>query len=419
MGAENPRPVSLMDAPEIRTVRGGVTAVQGFWASGICAGIKKGGDLDLALLYSREPCVCAAVMTRNRLQAAPLHLSQQNLKGGMAQAVIVNSGNANACTGAQGMKDAREMARCTARVLGISPALVCVASTGVIGEPLPIKRIRDSIPRGAEQLSRRGGAHAARAIMTTDTRPKTAGLEIPWAKCAVRLGGMAKGSGMVHPDLATLLAFLVTDVRISPLLLRQALREATDQTFNQITIDAETSTNDMVLCMANGMAGNPSLRRGSKELRKFTDALTALCASLARKIVEDGEGATKFIEVRVEGGRDDRQARRIALAVARSALIKSAFYGADPNWGRILAAVGACPDAAHLQSGRLALSYGPIAVVRHGKGLGRAAEARARRYLKRSRISLTLDLGIGSGQSRIWTTDLSPEYVRINASYRT
>ena len=412
-------PHIIMDNSRMQLIRGGITSVPGFLASGIHAGIKKDGRLDLALIYSEQERALSAVMTRNRFKAAPLLLDLQNLKTPKGQAVIINSGNANACTGRQGYHDALEMARFTAKALSIPRQRVCVASTGVIGQPLPMDRIRRAIPLAVKALNRRGGLRAARAIMTTDTFPKMLCLETHLLGRVIRIAGMAKGAGMIHPCMATLLAFLVTDAKIPAGLLRLALRQATSRSFNLITVDGDTSTNDMVLCLANGMARNEPLRRHSQAFDHFTRCLTALCTDLAKMIVRDGEGATKLIEINVLRAQDPQQAKGIAFAVARSSLVKAAFFGEDPNWGRIMAAIGASTDAARIRQSRIDIYYGETQVTHNGTGLGKGAEAKARIYLKRDEVCLTIDLKNGKEAARVWTADLSPEYARINAAYRT
>jgi glutamate N-acetyltransferase/amino-acid N-acetyltransferase len=402
----------------MQLIRGGITSVPGFLASGIHAGIKKDGRLDLALIYSEQECALSAVMTRNRFKAAPLLLDIQHLKTPKGHAVIINSGNANACTGRQGYRDALEMARLTAVALGIARRRVCVASTGVIGQPLPMDRIRRAIPLAVKALNRRGGLRAAQAIMTTDTFPKTLCLETRLLGRRVRIAGMAKGAGMIHPRMATLLAFVVTDAKISAGLLRLALRKATDRSFNMITVDGDTSTNDMVLCLANGRATNEPIRRHSQAIDHFTHCLTILCTDLAKLIARDGEGATKLIEVNVLRAQDPQQAKGIAFAVAQSSLVKTAFFGEDPNWGRIMAAIGASADGSRIRQVRIDIYYGETRVTHNGTGCGKGAEARARAYLKRDEVCLTIDLKNGKEAARIWTADLSPEYARINASYR-
>lgn len=401
----------------MKKVNGGITAVPGFLASGIHAGIKKIKTPDLAIIFSKDPCTAAGLFTTNRITAAPIRLTREHIRSGTLQAIVANSGNANACTGVQGELAAREMAKLTAGPLGISPEQVAVASTGVIGEPLPLEAIRTGIPRAVERLSVRGNRNAARAIMTTDRRPKEWAVRLTVAGRAVTLGGIAKGSGMIHPHMATMLAFLTTDLQVKSSLLQEMLASAVNRSFNMITVDGETSTNDMVLCLANGRAKNPDLERSATARLKFQAALDAICIQLARMIVQDGEGATKLIEVRVQGAADPTQAKAVALRVAGSNLVKTAFYGADANWGRIMAAIGAA--GAEVNPDRIDLFFDRIALVRNGVGLGRKADRLATRVLRKRSFALTIGLHLGTGTATAWTCDLTEDYIRINAAYRT
>jgi glutamate N-acetyltransferase/amino-acid N-acetyltransferase len=401
----------------MKMIKGGITAVPGFLASGIYCGIKKIKVLDLALIYSEDPCTAAGLFTMNRVTAAPVRLTQDQIKSGRLQAIVANSGNANACTGPQGEAVAREMAERTARQLGIAPELVAVASTGVIGEPLRLEAIRTGIPQSVKMLSAKGGRNAARAIMTTDTKLKEAAVRLKIGGRTVTLGGIAKGSGMIHPNMATMLAFLTTDLRVEPSLLKEMLTSAVNRSFNMITVDGEASTNDMVLCLANGRAGNPELKRSGTARLSFQSALDAICLQLARMIVADGEGATKQIEIRVRGAADFRQAKTIALRVANSNLVKTAFFGADANWGRIMAAIGAAGVA--VNPDRIGLAFDHVPLVKNGVGLGKAADRRASRVLKQRSFSLTIDLHTGTASATAWTCDLTYGYIRINAAYRS
>lgn len=397
----------------------GVTSVAGFKAAGMAAGIKKNGRPDLALLVSDVPCTAAALLTRNRFPAPPVLLTKRHLRGGSAQAVVINSGNANAFTGEAGLRDAEAMAAATATALSLPTRQVLVASTGVIGEPLPITRITTAIPTLAGQITTDGGGDAATAIMTTDTYRKEATFTGPVGKGEVRIGGMAKGSGMIHPNMATMLAFLTTDVSISPALLRTALRDAVDASFHAITVDGETSTNDMVLCMANGKSG-VAVRDTGKAYRQFLTLLRAACWSLAQKIVGDGEGATKQIQIDVTGAKDDRSARKVAMAIAQSPLVKTAFFGEDANWGRIVCAIGNA--GVLVDPKKIGLTFGQgteVPLIRNGVHLGREAETAVASLLKEKEIVLAVSLGRGQGKSRVLTCDLSLDYVKINAAYRT
>jgi len=394
----------------------GVTAVDGFRAAGLHCGIKKNGLADLALLVADRPCAAAAVFTRNRFPAPPLQVTRRHLRGGVAQAVIINSGNANAFTGEVGLRDAEAMVGAAAAQLGIPTRQVLVASTGVIGVRLPIDTITAALPDLVARLSPDRGHEAAEAIRTTDTFTKEVAISGRVGRAEVRIGGMAKGSGMIHPNMATMLAFLTTDVKIPPSLLRLALRKAVDGTFNAITVDGETSTNDMVLCLANGQ-GAAKVGAAGVAFRQFVALLTDACAALAKMVVADGEGATKRIEIVVTGAKDDRSARRVAMAVAKSPLVKTAFFGEDANWGRIVAAIGNADVP--VDPDKIDLTFGTVPLVRRGAYLGAAAETAASLYLKEKELRLTIGLSTGRGRATVWTCDLSDAYVKINAAYRT
>ncbi|TLY25293.1 MAG: bifunctional glutamate N-acetyltransferase/amino-acid acetyltransferase ArgJ [Nitrospirae bacterium] len=396
---------------------GGITAVPGMLAAGMAAGIKKGDVLDLALIVSEREATVAGVFTLNKVVAAPVILARQRLHRGKGRAILVNSGNANACTGRQGYADAVKVAALTAKTLRLRPEDVFVASTGVIGKPLPRERIEAAIPVLASQLRRDGGEDAARAIMTTDTTVKMAAASDTIGGHTITLGGIAKGSGMIHPNMATMLAFLATDAALPRAILQRGLRQAADRSFNRIPVDGDTSTNDMVLCLANGAAGNRPITPGSADARRFQALLDHVCLDLAKKIAWDGEGATKCVELRVQRARTTSEAVRIAVVIATSSLVKTAWFGEDANWGRIMAAIGRA--GGRIAPDRIAITYGDIPVVRRGTGLGQAAEERANSVLKGRAFTLTVDLGIGHAEATVWTTDLSPEYVKINASYRS
>ncbi|MBI2860549.1 MAG: bifunctional glutamate N-acetyltransferase/amino-acid acetyltransferase ArgJ [Chloroflexi bacterium] len=396
---------------KLETVSGGITAPPGFEAGAVSAGIKKkDGKLDLGILCSGSLCVAAAVFTRNRVKAAPVVLSQQRLKDGRARAVVVNSGCANACTGAEGLADAVEMAELAARHLGVPSEEVLVASTGVIGLRMPMDRIKDGMAHIA--VSREGGHDLARAIMTTDTVPK----EVAVRSQFFTLGGVAKGAGMIHPDMATLLCFLTTDAAVEDGFLKLALRQAVDNSFNMLSIDGDTSTNDMVLIMASGSAGGEPITENCEHAGAFQHALDGVCVHLARAIARDGEGATKLIEVKVNGGRSLEEARRVARTVVSSPLVKSAIHGNDPNWGRVIAAVGR--SGVELEESRVDLSIGGIQVARGGRALPFDA-GQAVRVLDRDEVSIVLDLNMGNAAATAWGCDLSEEYVTINSQYTT
>jgi glutamate N-acetyltransferase/amino-acid N-acetyltransferase len=397
-------------------VPGGVTAPKGFRAAAVAAGIKKQERPDLALLVSDVEASVAGVMTANRIKAAPLLLDQPRIKRGKARAVVINSGCANACTGAEGFEDAKVMASETARLLSLDERDVLVASTGVIGVRLPMDRVRGGIMRAATQLTPSGGSQAATAIMTTDTMPKEIAIRETSGRVAITVGGMAKGSGMIHPQMGTMLAFLTTDAAVPPRTLQAVLKRCVDATFNTIDVDGETSPNDLVICMANGLAKNTPVTSG-QALTTFEAMVRQVCERLALMIVRDGEGASKLVTLRVKGAANAASARRVLLSVARSPLVKTAWHGEDANWGRTISAIGNA--GVPIRPERIALHIGPVAVVRQGVGVGSSAEAQAAVILKQSEFSVTVDLGQGKAEAILRTCDLSQDYVRINASYRS
>jgi glutamate N-acetyltransferase/amino-acid N-acetyltransferase len=391
---------------------GGVTSPQGFLAGAIGAGIKDARKprLDLGILSSRVPCTAAAVFTTNRVQAAPVQLDRKHLRKGVVRAVVMNSGNANACTGDQGLADAIEMTELVARHLGVAPGEVLAASTGLIGSPLPMARIRKAIP--AIALSVEGGHDLARAIMTTDTVPKEAAVKAD----GFVIGGMLKGSGMIHPEMATLLCFLTTDAPVAGAFLHQALRRAVAGSFNMLSIDGDGSTNDTVLIMSNGLAGGEVITGESRRAVLFQQALDNLCIYLARKCARDGEGATRLIEVRVSGAASLKDARLAARTVVGSMLVKAAVHGSDPNWGRVMAAVGRSSVA--LAPEKMELYIGDTRVVKDGAPVPFDREAVVK-YLDGKEVVFTLNLHLGRAQATAWGCDLSEEYVKINAEYTT
>ncbi len=401
----------------LRVTRAGLSAVAGVRAAGVACGLKKTGRPDLALVVADRPATVAATFTLNRVQAAPIQVSKRHLRGRRFSAVVLNSGNANACTGPQGLRDAEATAAEAARILGRPAGEVFVASTGVIGRPLDMAAVRAGIRSAASALAPRGGSRAAQAIMTTDTVAKEAAVRFAVGRCRVTVAGMAKGSGMIAPHMATMLAVVATDAAVRPRLLQAALREAVAESFNCITVDGDTSTNDMVLCFATGAAGAPPLAAGSRAYGTFRQALGQVCLTLAKMIARDGEGATKLAEIRIRGARTAREARRAAETVATSPLVKTTLFGEDINWGRILAALGR--SGAYFDPERVDLWVDRAPVVRNGVSLGLQAEAAANRRLRRREFVLTASLNAGRAESRMWTTDLSEAYVRINAGYRS
>jgi glutamate N-acetyltransferase/amino-acid N-acetyltransferase len=388
---------------------GMVTSPEGFFAGATYAGINKKvrDKLDLAVLFSEAPCIAAGLFTTNRIKAAPVVLSQQRLKQGRALAVVVNSGCANACTGDRGVRDAAKMAKLTAEGVGILPEDVLVASTGVIGVPLPMKRIAGAIEKII--LSRDGGHELARAIMTTDTFAKETAVKVRVGRGEFTIGGVAKGAGMIHPNLATLLCFLTTDAAVEKDFVEKALKKAVDISFNMISIDGDTSPNDMVLLMANGMAGNAPVD-------VFETALGQVCTYLAKCIARDGEGATKLIEVTVSGAPSLAEARSAARAVVGSSLVKAAVHGADPNWGRIMAVVGR--SGVEVEEAKTDLYIGNIPVVKGGRPLP-FNKRDIIKLLKGREVFIGVNLNLGLASATAWGCDLSEEYVTINSQYMT
>ncbi len=402
-------------AAQVSTIPGGVTTPRGFRAAGVRAGIKANRGLDLALLVSDGPAQAAAVFTTNLALAAPVVVSREHLarSGGTARAVIVNSGCANACTGDEGMQAARDMAAETARIVHCPAEQVLVASTGVIGVALPIDKIRDGLPAAFGALGADQGAMAARAIMTTDPFPKEAAAQVVIDGRDVTIGGMAKGSGMIEPMLATMLAFVTTDAAVPKTLLDRALREAVGDTFNAITVDGECSTNDCVMLLANGASG---VAIDEVSYATFAEGLTAVCRELALGIVRGGEGATKLVTVMVKGAASSDEARKAAKAIANSLLVKTAIHGGDPNWGRLIAVAGRAGVAFELS--RAAVMIGSTVLFENGRPHDEASPEAAE-YLTGKDLTVSVDLGAGGASSTVWTCDLSAEYVRINADYRT
>lgn len=390
-----------------------MTFARGFTAGAASAGVKPGKAPrpDVMLLASDRPCVSAGMLTRNLVIAAPCLLTRRHLEGGAVRAIVANSGNANACTGEQGERDALVMARAAAERLGVAAEEVAVASTGVIGVPLPAERIAGAI---AEiDLGEDGWDAASRAIMTTDTRPKVREREVALAAGSVRIGGIAKGAGMIHPDMATLLAFLTTDASLGAGDLSRMLAAAVDGSFNAVSVDGDTSTNDTVLVLANGASG---VDVAGADLEPFASGLAAVCRELALAIVADGEGVTKVYEVRVTGAVTDADARLAARTITDSNLVRTAIHGADPNWGRILAAAGR--SGARVEAARASVGIGGVAVFSAGAPTVFDAAA-VRAHFSQESVEISLDLGLGGGTAVAWGADLSAEYVRINAEYTT
>jgi glutamate N-acetyltransferase/amino-acid N-acetyltransferase len=397
------------------TIAGGVATPRGFRAAGIAAGIKASGNPDLMLLVADAPAQVAAVFTTNKVIAAPVIVSKEHLarSGGKARAIVVNSGCANACTGDQGLRDAREMTAATAQLVGCPVEQVLVSSTGVIGVSLPMDKVRAGLPSAFRVLGADQGSAAARAIMTTDLSPKECAARIGIGGRDVLVGGMAKGAGMIEPMMATMLGFVTTDAAAPPALLDRALREAVEQTFNAITVDGDSSTNDCVLLLASGASG---VTVNDASYAAFVEGLTAVCRQLALAIVRGGEGATKLVTVNVTGAASNAEARKAAKVIANSLLVKTAIHGGDPNWGRLICAAGRAGVA--FDPSRAAVTMGSLVLFKDGQPHDELAPAAAE-YLKGTDLTIGVDLGSGAASSTVWTCDLSAEYVRINADYRT
>jgi len=395
---------------------GGITSPRGFCAGATYAGINKKAKsgLDLGILFSEVPCVATALFTTNRIKAAPIVWCQQQVKSGRAVAAVVNSGCANACTGEQGLADAAKMAELTAKSLGLAPEDVLVASTGVIGQLLPMKLIKAGIDQVV--LSADGGHELARAMMTTDTVPKEIAVAVKAGDSRFTIGGVTKGAGMIHPNLATMLCFLTTDAAVDIDFLKLALQRAVDISFNLVSIDGDTSPSDMVLIMANGVVGNESITPTSQLADTFQQALDQVCIYLAKCIARDGEGASQLIEVTVSGAPSMAEARLAARTVVSSPLVKAAVHGSDPNWGRIIAAVGR--SGVEVVESKIDLCIGQVCLLRAGKPLPFNRRG-LKRILSGSEVPITLHLNLGEATATAWGCDLSEEYVTINSQYTT
>lgn len=401
----------------LKEIQGGITAPKGFKAAGVKAGIKKSGKEDVAALYSTVPASVAAMFTTNTMAAAPVIVSKRTVAKGKAQAVIVNSGCANACTGEQGLVDAQAMAHMTASLLGLEDDEVIVASTGVIGVNLPMGKVAEGIKKAVGELSEHGHDNAIQAIMTTDTFAKECSYEFMLEGVPVHIGAMAKGAGMIHPNMATMLTFITTDAAIASPVLQQALKEAADVSFHMLSVDGDTSTNDMVAVLANGLAENKMIDSADSEgYKTFSAVLKEVCIFLAKKIVQDGEGATKFLEINIHGAKTFADAKQAGMTIAKSPLVKTAFFGEDPNWGRILCAVGYSGIGA--EPGKTSLAIGGITIVKDG--LGASYEEHAlRKVMAAKDIVIDVNLGQGDADATVWTCDFSYEYVKINGEYHT
>ena len=391
--------------------------VDGFRFSGIAGGIKKDRTRDLALIHSDVEATVAGVFTTNEVKAAPILLDLERIPLGRCRTILINSGNANACTGERGLENARLLADLVADELDIDPGLVLVSSTGVIGQQLPMDRIVKRVPKLVQELSPHSLNHLAEAIMTTDTVPKVEHQVVTVHGQEVRICGVAKGAGMIHPKMATMLSFIMSDASIDSETLRALTRQGADRTFNRITVDGDTSTNDTLLVLANGRRNNPPLRNSGDPLNRFQEGLWAVMDRLSRRLVLDAEGATKFVEITVTGALREKDALAVALSVARSPLVKTAFFGEDLNWGRILCAAGYAGVA--MDPNRLDLFFDDIQIVKNGLGCGKEVEEKATQVIAKRCFTVTLDMHLGKARASACTSDLSHDYVTINGSYRT
>ena len=404
----------------MKIIQGGVCAAKGFQASGIHCGIRKNRTKrDIALIYSAVPASAAAVYTTNLVKGAPLIVTKKHLENGKAQAIICNSGNANTCN-ADGIEIAEKMSALTASALNLKAEDIVIASTGVIGQPLNLEPIANGIPVLAQNLSEDGNDFAAEGIMTTDTVLKSVAVEFTAGGKKCRIGGIAKGSGMIHPNMATMLVFITSDVAICPAMLQKALSSDIANTFNMVSIDGDTSTNDMVCVLANGMAGNAEITEENADFGEFMKALNTVTVHLCRMLAGDGEGASKLLECSVSGAKDEKTAKTVAKSVICSSLLKAAMFGADANWGRVLCAIGY--SGADVDTDKIGVSFkstkGTIEVCRNGTGVD-FSEEKAKEILLEKEIDILVTLGQGSADARAWGCDLTYDYVKINGDYRT
>ncbi|WP_295157618.1 bifunctional glutamate N-acetyltransferase/amino-acid acetyltransferase ArgJ [Selenomonas sp. AE3005] len=396
--------------------KAGVTYPQGFQAAGVKAGIKKSGNLDVAVIYTEQEAAVAGTFTQNAVASAPVRASKKVIATGMAHAITANAGCANACTGEQGEKDAAAMQDITATALGCKADDVVVASTGVIGVNLPMDKMENGIKQAVKELSSDGSENAGKAIITTDTYSKACATEITLGGKEVRFGAIAKGSGMIQPNMATMLCFITTDAAIDSKLLQKALSEIVEVSFNMISIDGDMSTNDMVIVLANGAAGNAKITEENEDYKLFKATLQNICQELSKKIAADGEGATKFLTISVTGARNFAEAKTIGMSVAKSPLVKTAFFGEDPNWGRVICAVGYA--GVPMDPQKTVVKFGGIPVYANGVG-AEYDEAELRKVMEAHDIVISIDMGEGDAKADIWSCDFSYEYVKINGEYHT
>jgi len=394
----------------------GVTYPQGFKAAGVRAGIKKSGNLDVALIHSKKEATVAGVFTKNLVAAAPVRVSKVVVGTGTAHAIVANAGCANACTGEQGLRDAEKVAEIAANELNCRQDDVIVASTGVIGVHLPMDKMEVGIKNAVAELSTDGSVNAGNAIITTDTYSKACATEVEIDGKEIRIGAIAKGSGMIQPNMATMLCFITTDIDIDQNLLQEALSEITEVTFNMVTVDADTSTNDMVIVLANGAAGNKKITEKNFDYGKFYEVLKEMCTELAKRIAADGEGATKFLTINVHGAENFADAKKVGMAVANSPLVKTAFFGEDPNWGRTICAVGY--SGVKIAPEKIVIKFGGIPVYAHSVGAEYDVEE-LKKVMAARDIVIDIELGLGDVSATVWTCDFSYGYVKINGEYHT
>ncbi|EGK59846.1 arginine biosynthesis ArgJ [Centipeda periodontii DSM 2778] len=396
--------------------KAGVTFPKGFQAAGVKAGIKKSGNLDVAVIYTEKEAATAGTFTKNAVAAAPVHVSKKVVATHAAHAIVANAGCANACTGAQGEKDAAAMQQIAANALGCTPDDVIVGSTGIIGQLLPMDKVDQGIKAAVKELSVDGSMNAGNAIITTDTYSKAGATSVTIGGKEVRFGIIAKGSGMIRPDMATVLCFITTDADIDGVLLQEALSEVIEHSLNMISIDGDMSTNDMAIVLANGAAGNPKITEKNADYEMFKETLLVLCQGISEKIAADGEGATKFITVHVKGAKSFSDAKTVGMSVANSPLVKTAFFGEDPNWGRVICAVGYA--GVPMDPNHTTVKFGGIPVYADGVGASYDADA-LRTVMTAHDIVVEIDLKDGDSEAKVWTCDFSYEYVKINGEYHT
>lgn len=394
----------------------GVTFAKGFTAAGVKAGIKKSGNLDVAVIYTKTQAVVAGTFTQNKVAAAPVYVSKEVVATGTAHAIVANAGCANACTGQQGLDDAHKMAQIAADELGVNADDVIVGSTGVIGVNLPMDKLEAGIKDAVANLSADGSGNAGRAIITTDTHSKSVTCEFELSGKTVRMGAIAKGSGMIRPNMATMLCYITTDIAIDQTLLQKAVSGCVEKSFNMISVDGDMSTNDMVIVLANGEANNAKITKENADYQIFFDKLMMLCTELAKQIAADGEGASKFLTINVKGAKSFADAKTVGMAIANSPLVKTAFFGEDPNWGRVICAVGY--SGADMVPEKTVVKFGGITIFANGTGATYDEKALAH-VMKEKDIVIDIELNMGQEDATVWSCDLSYEYVKINGEYHT